>query len=323
LSRAHTTPRSGQHPHEEDAAEGGEADEGRPRRDAPRPVDLGETTPHPVENHGDGDDGETGGYPPAGTTLAERLQHRRPETAGADEGRQHDDPQRHHDRLTQTGEDGGKGHRQLHLQQRLAVGGAEHLRGLDRRCRYLAYAQGRESDDRRKRVDHRRHRRIHGTDTEETKQRQKVDECRHRLHRVQYGPDRNLDTTSPGGQHSDRYPDEHCEENGRPHERQRLHRRPPQSDAPGVEQRRRRRRSLLPHAHPDQHEQYEGGEEVPGKRQQHRFETLDHPVEEGREGNEETGEEDVRPTILAYPVTQIVETIREERVEDRRKCIGR
>ena len=118
------------------------------------------------------------------------------QAARADDRRDHDHAQRHHDGLVDAEHDRGLRHRELHLAQRSAAASTPNdPDDLERRRRHAADPQAGEPDRGRQREDHASRSSPWRADAEQQHERQEVRERGHRLHRVQH---RTQDLSRPG-----------------------------------------------------------------------------------------------------------------------------
>ena len=157
------------------------------------------------------------------------VQHRLTQTTRADERSDHDDAERHHDRLVDTEHDRRLRQRDLDQAQSLSIGRTERVRDLERRLGDRTDPKRRQTDRGRDRERQGRQQRWRLPDAEQQHERQQVRVGRDRLHRVQDRAQHPLHPWPATGPDPERDPDRQRQDDSHDHQRQRLDRRVPDS----------------------------------------------------------------------------------------------
>ena len=168
---------------------------------------------HPVQHDREQDNGEPGVDSRAHVERLQRPDHHLAKSGSCYQGRDGDHGQGRHGALVDSHDNGATGHGKLQGEQPLQARCTQRVGGFARVLRDGADAMRRQADNRRRCVDHRGDNGRSRADEEDQGQRGQVNECRQRLHEVQYrrdhlgnpavdaGQDTEWDSDQEGKQH--------------------------------------------------------------------------------------------------------------------------
>ena len=312
------TERAGQEDDPGDRREGGEH---RDARAAPARVGqmaargvgaLGDGRRRPVErdrHDHDRDAGQEGQggvrVEPVGDDVAEPAA---PDQSGDDHQRE-----REHDRLVDRQEQLAPRQRELHLEQRLRLGGSEGAGRLDRVGRDPPDAERGDAHRGRDRVDHRADHRGGRADGEQDHHRHQVGERRDDLHGVERGRDGAQDAFPAAGQDPDRHADQEGEDDRRQHQGERLHALLPEPHEGERDERREHGERRSRAAEAQHHDHARRHHARPGEPEQHVVDRRHQPLGERPEAVEDR-EGDVRVlgrALAEQPGLELVQALRQ------------
>ncbi len=247
------------------------------------------------------------------------------EAARTNQRGDHNDPQCHHDRLIDAGEDGRHRQRHLHLRQRLPGGRAEHLGRLDASPWNLANPQVGEANNGGHRVDNRGDDAGDPSNAKEQSNRYQVYKSRHCLHEVEERPQGSLHPVAAGRPHPEWDTNQQGQDDRQDHECEGSHALFPEADRSEIDHPGRSQNRRTQPADPGEQNKDDRNDHKPGEPENEVFQSTDRPVNRVADGIEEPREQPVSGAGVSIlgPGLEVIHGVRQADVPRLRKTFHR